>query len=196
VGRLDWSDPGGAGLFSAILDFEIIDGGGSSGNLFQNLRILNDGPAALTIDIFHYTDIDAEGTWNRDWATWMADPGGPALSVTDGNPASGGETAPMIGYNADAYQVTDYRGLLSGLTDNGVTDLDGSGLPFSNGDITVGFQWSVTIGVGESDYFRSQVASNTVLLPQNATVVPEPAVVVLLGLGLMALAAPDRSRPC
>ena len=72
-------------------------------------------------------------------------------------------------------------------------DVEGRGLPFSNDELTVGFQWNVTIGTGESDCFRSQVASSTVLLPQNATVVPEPGVVILLGLGLMALAAPGRS---
>jgi len=188
IGRLDWNDPGGAGLFGAILDLEVLDTGAGMGNLFQNLRIINTSVSTLTIDIFHYTDLDVGSSASADNAVLVANPNGIEISVIDG-----ADSAPIIGYGADAFQVSRWRSLLRDLSDGNFDNLDDSGLPFGPNDFTAAFQWSTTIGVGESDSFMTQFGSNAPLLPQSATVIPEPSTALLMGLGLMALALRSRS---
>lgn len=186
VGSLVWNDPAATGQFSAALSFEVIDPG-TGGNLFQNMRITNTSGSSLTIDIFHYTDLDLDGNSGGDAASLGSSPDGILINQSDGT-----HTAPLIGYGADAYRVTQYRQLLQDLTDNNVDDLNNSGLPINNRDVTVGFQWSVTIGAGSHADFMTQFASNAPLLPSTVTVVPEPGTAILLGLGLLMLAVPPR----
>ena len=184
VGQLDWNDPGGAGLFSAILQFEVLDTGIDMGNLFQNMLITNTGGANLTIDIFHYSDLDLAGTFGGDSAILAANPDGIEINVSDG-----ADSAPIIGYGADAYQVTPWRTLLRDLTDNNVDDFDNSGLPFGPDDFTGGFQWSTTIAAGSTESFLTQFGSNAPLLPRGASIIPEPNTALLAGLGLLLLGA-------
>ena len=100
----------------------------------------------------------------------------------------------MIGYGADAYQVTPWRALLQDLTDGNVDDLDNSGLPFGPADLTGALQWSTTIGVSQSKTFLTQFGSNAPFLPISASAIPEPRTALLVGLGIMLLAA-SRPRP-
>ena len=188
IGRLDWADPGAAGLFSAALDLEVLDTGVGMGNLFQNLRVTNTGISDLTIDIFHYTDLDVGNSFGADSATLLANPGAIEISVLDGT-----DSAPIIAYGADAFQVTPWRSLLRSLTDGNVDDLDNSGLPFGPGDYTGAFQWSTTIGSGMTESFLTQFGSNAPLLPPSASAIPEPGTAILSGLGLMLLAWRARS---
>ncbi len=63
------------------------------------------------------------------------------------------------------------RGLL---TDNSITNLNNTGLPFGPGDFTGAFQWTVTLAPGEA---FTATASMTV------TYIPAPSALALLGLG-------------
>ncbi len=183
IGSLDWTDPGGAGLFGATLAFEVLDTGVDMGNLFQNLSVTNTSGASLTIDIFHYSDLDLAGSFNGDSAILATNPNGIEINVSDG-----ADSAPIIGYGATAYQVTPWRTLLRDLTDNNVDNFDNSGLAFGPGDFTAGFQWSTTIAAGSSESFLTQFGSNAPLLPRSASVIPEPSSALLTGLGFIALA--------
>ena len=187
VGRLGWNDPTGSGLFSAALSFEVFDSG-TGGNLFQNLRIQNTSGASLTIDIFHYSDFDLAGTSGADRAALGTSPDGIVINQTEGT-----QSAPIIGYGANAYRASRYAQLLADLTDNGVDNLANTGLPLNNQDVTVGFQWSVTIAAGGYHDFMTQFGSNAPLLDRSVTVVPEPGTAILMGLGLLALAIPPRA---
>lgn len=186
VGQLGWNDPAGSGLFSAALSFEVFDSG-AGGNLFQNLRIQNNSGASLTIDIFHYSDLDLGGSSGSDRAALGSSPDGIVINQTEGS-----QSAPIIGYGANAYRVSRYAQLLADLTDNGVDNLANTGLPLNNQDVTVGFQWSVTIAAGGYRDFMTQFGSNAPLLDRSVTVVPEPGTAILMGLGLLALAIPPR----
>lgn len=188
VGQLDWNDPGGAGLFSAALAFEVRDTGVDQGLLFQQLTIVNTGAAPLTIDLFHYSDLDLASSFGGDSASVIPNPAGIEVSVTDGT-----NFAPIIGYDATAYQVSAYNGVLRDLTDNNRDDLDDSGDGFGPGDVTVAFQWSTTIGVGESFDFLTQFGSDTPLAPPSTSLIPEPGTALLTGMGLALLAAHRRS---
>ncbi|MAG29345.1 MAG: hypothetical protein CL908_00435 [Deltaproteobacteria bacterium] len=158
------------------------------GNVFQNLTIINTGLSDLMIEIFHYSDFDLGGTAGNDSAVLVGNPDGIQIDVSDPT-----ETAPMIGYGADAYEVNRYSRLLRDLTDGNVDDMDNSGLPFTNRDFTGGFQWSATIGVGQRGEFLTQFGSNAPLLDPSVTAIPEPGVGLLVGLGLMRLARRPRS---
>lgn len=189
VGGLVWNDPAATGQFSAALSFEVIDSGTNRGNLFQNLRITNTTAAPLTIDIFHYSDLDLGGTAGNDRAALGTNPDGIQINLSDSS-----QTAPIVGYGANAYRVSQYAQILADLTDTGVDDFANTGLPLNNRDITVGFQWTVTIGVGEYRDFLTQFGSNAPLLDPSVTVVPEPGTAILMGLGLLVLAVPPRSE--
>ena len=112
VGQLDWADPGGAGLFSAILSFQAIDTGVNTGVLFQNMSITNTGAAPLTIDLFHYTDLDLAGSFGGDSASVLPNVDGIEISVTDGVNFS-----PIIGYGGVPVERDDRRRLVHRLPD-------------------------------------------------------------------------------
>lgn len=183
VGRLDWNDPGGAGLFSAVLAFEVRDTGVNSGLLFQSLRVTNTSLAALTIDLFHYTDLDLSSSFGGDSASIVANPDGIEMRVTDG-----ANFSPIIGYAANAYEITAYSTVLRDLTDANRDDLNNTGDGFGPGDFTGAFQWSVTIGVGQSLDFLTQFGSDTSLADPTTSPIPESNTGLLLALGLLGLA--------
>lgn len=186
VGALGFANPTGSGLFSAVLSFEVFDNG-AGGNLFQNLRINNTSGAPLTIDVFHYSDFDLAGSSGNDAVTQGTNASGILLNQSDG-----ADTAPVIGYGANSFRVSRYSQMLTDLTDNGLTNFSNNGLPLTNRDVTVGFQWSVTIAAGSQRDFLTQFGSNAALLSQTVTVVPEPGTAVLMGLGLLLMATPPR----
>ncbi|MEZ4293251.1 MAG: hypothetical protein R3E53_23015 [Myxococcota bacterium] len=191
LATLDWADPTGTGSFGATLRLEVIDSGVGMGNVFQSLTIVNTGLSALTLDVFHYSDFDLGGSAGNDLASLVANTYGIQIDVSDAT-----QTAPMIGYGADAFQVDRYAQLLRDLTDGNVDDLDGSGLPFGPNDFTAAFQWSsVTLGAGESRMFLTQFGSNAPLLDRSVSVIPEPGTAILMALGLMLLATPPQTRP-
>jgi hypothetical protein len=183
IARLDWADAGGSAPFRAALSAEVIDTGAGMGNLFQNLSIFNTGPSALTIDIFHYTDLDVGNSFGADNAILISNPSAIEVSVIDG-----ADSAPIIAYGADHYQVTPWRTVLNELTDTNVDDLDDSGLPFGPGDYTGAFQWTRTLAAGGSEAFVTQFGSNAPLLPRSASAIPEPGTALLVGIGCMLLA--------
>ncbi|MCR9095333.1 MAG: hypothetical protein NXI30_14020 [bacterium] len=192
VGQLDWFDPSGTGLFDAQLQFEVRETGAGQGVVFQNLEIMNTGLSDLTIDIFHYTDLDLGGSFGDDQAILVANPSAIEMSLADAT-----ATAPLIGYGADHYQVTTWRSLLRDLTDGNVDDLDDTGLPFAAGggaDFTGAFQWTRTIGVGSSRDFLVQFGSNSALEDPTTSLVPEPGPGLLAALGLMGLASYGRKQ--
>lgn len=194
TGRLTWNDPGGSGDFSAFLDFNVIETAPGEGVVFQNLVIVNTGATDLDIDIFHYTDLDLSGTWRRDSAALQANPDGIEMLISDG---ATGATAPFIGYDADAYQVTTWRALLNDLTDTSVTNLDNSGLPFNGtgtADFTGGFQWTQTVAPGTYERFLVQFGSDAALQDPLISTVPEPTPLVLAFLGLAGLASYGREK--
>ncbi len=191
AGRLDWNDPGGAGLFSSHLGFEVIETAPGQGAVFQNMYVTNTSGADLDIDLFHYIDLDLSGSWGDDQASLVANPDGIEMSIFDGT-----STAPLIGYGANAFQVTTYSSLRQALTNTSVTNLDNSGLSFggpSGADFTGAFQWTVTIGAGDTMSFLTQFGSNTALLDPTMSAVPEPGPSLLMALGLAGLATFGRS---
>jgi len=190
-GRLDWSNPAGAGVFAAALSFEVFDTGVNRGNLFQNMRIFNTSGSDLTIDIFHYSDFDLGASAGNDSAVLGTNPDGIQINLSDAT-----QSASVIGYGASTYRVTPYATLRADLTNATVTNFANTGLPLTSSDVTLGFQWSsVTIAAGTYRDFMTQLASNAPLLSPTLTMAPEPGTAVLMGLGLLLLGARRREAP-
>jgi hypothetical protein len=171
-----WNMAGAAGgspyAFSAVLTYTVTDTGENLGQVAQSMVITNTGSDAITLNLFQYTDFDVNGTASTDSATGGLD----GITISDGP-----FTILYQGVGASAYQVTTFATLRGLLTNTTVDNLNNTGLPFGPGDFTGGFQWTLTLGAGESTTVMASMA-----------VIPTPASLALLGLG--GLAAARRRR--
>jgi len=130
---LTWNDVDGRG-FSAQLIEEIFDGSGPSGALLSTITLTNNIGSFLSIDIFHFADIDLRGSFDDDSAI-ISDTG--FIRLTDV-----GTTGEYRAGRPDAVQALAFPGLDPILSDGAVDDLDGSGFPFGPDDFTGAFQWN------------------------------------------------------
>jgi hypothetical protein len=171
----NWTDllGGGGTRFQATYTSTLTHGAQTgTATLSQAFQITNPTPSALTMVLFNYADIDANGPnpLDDDVAT------GGINSITD---VSGGWQVTHSAVGASAYQVTTYSGIRDFLLDSAVNNLDNTGLPFGPGDYTGAFQWNLTIPGGSSVTVTSALA----IAP-----VPEPGTLALTALagGLVA----------
>ena len=129
--------------------------------------------------MFSFVDLDVNGTAGTDSVTGVLGD----LVVTDAT--AGG--ASYRSANATAFLVrpfapaTDVAGLLN---DTLVTNFDNSGLPANNKDVTLGYQYAVTLGAGQSTTLNL-VATNSNAPLSNE--VPEPGSVLLVGAGMLVV---------
>ncbi len=184
--RLGWTNVSGRNLFNAVLNVSVIDPG-VGGNLFQQMTIT--ATSNVTMTLFHYADFDVSGSAGGDSATLVSSSPDVNMSVGDGV-----TSVPFIGYGATAYKVTDFNAnganpsILRDMTDNGVDNLNNTGLPFAAGDFVGAFSWTMTLLAGQSATFLTQFGTNAPLQPQSAMPTPEPGTAVLMALGLIGLA--------
>jgi hypothetical protein len=140
--------------------------------LSQSFQVTNPSPSALTMVLFNYADIDANGPnpLDDDVAT------GGINSITD---VAGGWQVTHSAVGASAYQVSVYSNIRDFLLDSAVNNLNNTGLPFGPGDYTGAFQWNLTIPGGSSMTVTSSLA---------IAQVPEPGTLALTALagGLFA----------
>ena len=54
----DWTDVGGRGLIDAALDLDVASTGSFSGELTASMTITNISTAVITLNLFHYVDLD------------------------------------------------------------------------------------------------------------------------------------------
>lgn len=184
--RLGWTNVSGRSLFDATLNVSVMDPG-VGGNLFQEMTIT--ATSNVTMTLFHYADFDVSGSAGGDSASLVSSSPDVNISIGDGV-----TNVPFIGYGATAFKVRDYNAnggnpsVLRDLTDNGVDNLDNSGLPFAAGDYAGAVSWTLTLLAGQSATFLTQFGTNAPLLPQSAMPTPEPGTAVLMAIGLIGLA--------
>jgi hypothetical protein len=129
------------------------------GEMISALAVTNPGPSAVTIDVFHYLDMDLAGTSSGDAAELIEYPN--LIQITD---QTSGVVANYIGEFADAWQVMPFSQLRTLLNDTAPTNLDDSGLPFAAADFTGAFQWaSQPLGPGETLVFVVKVGVQVTL---------------------------------
>lgn len=140
-----WADVDSRGLFSAREVSTVVDPGASgdpaNGYLVKNMILTNLTDSPLTIDLFHVLDVDVQPGAADDSARLVQYP----YTISIGDAA--GNFADYLSPWADAYLVRPFgAGDVFSLLGNGtVDDFDNTGLPFPAGDVTVGWQFSLTI---------------------------------------------------
>lgn len=153
-------------------DYTLIYRLNGNGGLSPSIELTNTSGASLDLTLFSYQDWDVDNSPAGDSITWD----GSTMLQSDG--ATGIAINPA--QTPDAVQAAPYATLLNSLDDGGITNLDGTGLPFGPGDGTFAFQFDLT------------------LLPNQSTSiiysVPEPSSAALAMLGLVTLAWWGRDR--
>ncbi len=152
LSTLTWSGVTADGL-DVQEQTQVVDSGvagvADGGYVVSQLAVSNPGSSSVTIDLFHYLDMDLAGTSTGDSATLIEYPN--LIEITD---SATGVTANYVGAFADALQVLPFSQLRTLLNDTAPTNLDNSGLPFGAADFTGGFQWaSRTLEPGETALF-------------------------------------------
>ena len=164
-----------AGDITLDYGFEIRD---ATRSLIWDVGVTNAGLATLDLVFYAYFDLDLEGTFGNDLATG----GIGGFRVADG--ATGFDLSAGLSTAAGHYQVASFPNVqvaLDAMQGTGATDLPDTGSPFGPGDFTGALQFDLSIAPG-----GSQGLANALI--------PEPATVIQLGLGLFGLAFAGRKR--
>lgn len=162
-GRIDY--PGSASNIQVVQTSRVVGFGSVGGALFEGLTIVNTTPIPLTLELFHYLDLDLAGSSGGDSAVLS---GPNHIRVTDGD-----WTADYEG--SGRYQVGTFPSVRTLLTNTSIDNFSNAGLPFAAGDWSGGFQWTVTLAPGQATSIGASV-----------TIVPAPAAGALLAFGLAA----------
>lgn len=144
-------------------------------DLGEIIRIVNGGDLAQDVHFFQYVDFDLSGDLFQD-----------TVVIHGGNTATqtyGGLTAAetVVTPPPTRFQAGLYPDLLDSLDDAAPTALDSS-VTEAYGDATWAFQWDFHLEPGDA----------FLISKGKSLVVPEPATVALMGLGLVGLLARRR----
>ncbi len=168
---LIWLDVGGRGLFSAQLTQIIGQPNAAGATLINTFKITNLTNQAIQFDMFHFVDIDIAGSTNYE-ATLLS--GNNYISLIDNTTSNATNTAEIRAGGNLAYQVGGNQTIETLLTNDTITALNDSGLPFGpGGDFTSAFQWSEFIPAYGSLIIQDSLAAG-------ATTAPVPAQPVIL----------------
>ena len=166
---------------------------GSYATLTSSFTLTNNGDSPITFSLFQFIDEDVNGSASGDSASGDVSSG---ITITDG---TSGRAMRMFGSGAAFYMArafsaaTDVAALLS---DASLTDFDNSGLPFTNGDFTGGFQWNITLNSGASTVINTELVNSldATLPPLSSSTVPEPSTFGMIGVSLLSLVALRRRK--
>lgn len=164
VSTLTWDNPSGTGAFSATEESGMVTLQPGTATVSMTMWITNHSAVdPLTIDLFHFIDLDVDGSGGGDTVTQPI-PGLPILRIEDANDGF----AEYAGHRATAFMVrpfadlTDVAGLLS---DDQVTHFDNSGLSSTEINGTAGMQWSLTIPPNNIRFVQLAFSGNEVVAP-------------------------------
>ncbi len=172
--RLDGT---GAAQFTADWSLKLQAGATpGTATVTHTVTITNTTASPLTLSMFHYLDYDLADDPSGHSATG----GLSGMTITKDSFAATYKpvTGPSLA-SPTAYQVAPggLNSLDSLLLDSNVTNLNNTGLPFTDGDWTGAYQWDLTLAPGES---------RTIQFEMGVTPVPEPGfALAVAGFGLV-----------
>jgi len=155
--------------------FEISD---ATRSLLWDVGVTNLGLATLDLAFYAYFDLDLEGSFGNDLATGGIGGFRVADAATGFDLGVGSSTA------AGHYQVASFpfvQDALDAMQGTGAANLPDTGAPFGPGDFTGALQFDFSVAPGGSQGLGIML-------------IPEPATVIQLGLGLLGLAFAGRKR--
>jgi hypothetical protein len=174
--------------FTAVLAYTLSSGPGGAWPLLEmSLAITTRTAAPLTIAFYNYLDADVQGTASNDSAM-MSAPG--VIRITD----AGGFPLYHAAAVPDAYRVTAANTLRSALLNNSITNLNNTGLPFSNANYTGAWQWNVSLAPNQTSTIYSVISTSDPGTLPPAGEVPEPSSLALVLLGAAAMVGARRVR--
>jgi hypothetical protein len=178
-----WTDTNASSVvrFTASYVSTLTHTGTNAAILNQSFQISNPGASALSITLFNYADLDANGTNANDT---VAAGNGSTSGITDTDGSVRLVHSVTGSVAANAFQVAQWPSIINFLSDASVNNLDGSGVPFF-GDESGAFQWNLTVPAGGSITVNSAIS---------VAPVPEPGTLLLTGLVVTGAAAWRRRR--
>lgn len=148
-----WTGLGGSGL-DAHEFMQIADDGGPSGRVRKVMTLTNTTAAPMTVNLYYFVDIAANGNDAGDTAGYAAG----VMTITDTL-----HTVLVEAPGHNNWQIGTYASARFGLNSAGITNLTNSG-SVASGDFMGAFQWlDQTILPGESTTFTVNISSNTAL---------------------------------
>jgi hypothetical protein len=152
-----------------------------TGDLAETVTVTNNGTAALPFTIFEYTDWDLAGTIANDTVTLLPTTSNAALVtvVDDGFTAT---TSVLTSLPISRYELANFNTTLVKLTTTN-SDLSnvystGTVPPFTGPDTTWALQWSLNLAPNQTF---------TISKDKLVTFIPEPASLVMMGTGVLAI---------
>lgn len=136
-----WTNLDGKGLHVEELTY-VYDNERPSGTFTSELRFTNLTSSPISVEVFHYLDVDVLGNPDDDTVKSLTPT---YLRFSDLSGTAIRYRAP----GAAAFRVGAYPSVRDALNDSGITTFAGSGAPFGPGNATAAYQWQATIEPGQ-----------------------------------------------
>jgi hypothetical protein len=165
--------------------YSLLGGSVGSGNsdVGEQIKVANKTNAALDFHLFQYSDFDLNGTSGGDMVQMLGSNAVRQWDVLGGPSAGEAVSLPFSSHHEVDFVGNTHARLSDGFA-NTFNDTNTAG----PGDVSFAFQWDFTLQAANT-------AGSDIVISKNKNIFgPEPASVVLFGMGLISAAGVARRR--